>query len=503
MENLSCYLLLIMLPLVFFIILKRYSSHHKSLNLPPSPPSLPLLGHFHLINNSLLHLSLASLSSRYGPIISLRFGCKSFVVVSSPSAVAECFSTRNDVVLANRPTSMAGDLITYNYVQFLSSPYGHLWRTLRRFSVVELLSSNSLHKSARLRQAEIRKIVRVLFRGCRNGGGQRVDLNNLIATYSFNIMMRALAGKPCLGEEDIGSEVGKETIERMKGIFVPSMELGICDYFPVLRWIGYKGLEKNLICLFKKRDEFLESLFDQKSGDDTNLIATLLSRQVSDPEFYTHDVIKSTVLVLILAGTDTSALTVEWGMSLLLSHPEELLKLRKEIDENVGDDDLLNDSDLVKLPYLACVVNETLRLHPAAPLLFPHYASEDCVVGGYSIPAGTIVLVNAWAMHRDPNLWEEPDRFNPGRFEAVGVDGEGHKFVPFGIGRRACPGAAMAMRTISLALGAFIQCFEWQKPLEEVEMDFNANLRITLHKAKPLEAVCIPRNQAAHLLSQL
>ncbi|KAL8484564.1 hypothetical protein ACS0TY_014156 [Phlomoides rotata] len=99
-------------------------------------------------------------------------------------------------------------------------------------------------------------------------------------------------------------------------------------------------------------------------------------------------------------------------MSLVLSHQEELLKLAQEIDENVGHDHLLNDSDLVKLPYLGCIVNETLRLHPAAPLILPHYSSQDCVVSGYSIPISTILLVNAWAMHMDPNLWEEPDKFN-------------------------------------------------------------------------------------------
>ncbi|KAL8487590.1 hypothetical protein ACS0TY_024054 [Phlomoides rotata] len=504
MENLSYYLVLV-LPFVFFIIFRYYSS---ASSLPPSPLALPLIGHLHLIKDS-LHLSLTSLSSRYGPILYLRLGCKSFLVVSSPSAVAECF-TKNDIIFANRPRSMAADRLSYNYTAFGSISYGDLWRTLRRLSVVEMFSSHSLQKSALIREEEMHKIARVLHRVCRNEG-QKVDLNNFISTYSFNIMMRVLAGKSCVGEEDIGSEVGKEAIKRLKETFVPALALGICDYFPVLRWIGYKGLEKNLISLHKKRDDLLQSLIDEmrkKSGvldgkSKTNLIGTMLSLQVSEPEFYTDSVIKSNLLVLISAGTDTSGVTIEWAMSLLLSHPEELLKLAQEIDEKVGHDHLLNDSDVVKLPYLGCIVNETLRLHPAAPLLLPHYSSQDCVVSGYNIPKDTILLVNAWAMHRDPNLWEEPDKFSPERFQGVDMEREGQKFMPFGIGRRACPGATMALRTISLALGTFVQCFEWKKPLEGVEMGFSANSRVTLHKANPLQAVCIPRNQAAHLLSQL
>ncbi|KAI3460184.1 hypothetical protein Pfo_016847 [Paulownia fortunei] len=389
MEDLSYYLVLMLL-FVFLIILKHYSSH-QSHNLPPSPLALPVIGHLHLIKNS-LHQSLASLSSHYGPIFSLQLGCKSFVVVSSPSAIEECF-TKNDVLFANRPKSMVGDRLTYNYAAFVWSSYGHFWRTLRRLSVVELFSSHRLQKSAKIREEEICALIRVLQRAYRSGG-KKVDLNYLVSTYSFNNMMRAVAGKRCVAEEDVGSEVGKETVKRIRGTFFTSASQGMCDFFPVLRWIGYKGLEKNLMSLFKKRDQFLQNLIDEIQGKNdvsgekrnSNLIETLLSLQASEPEFYTDDVIKSFLLIMFIAGTETSAATVEWAMSLLLTHPEELNKLRQEIDDNVGHDHLLNDSDLAKLPYLRCIVNETLRLYPPAPLLLPHYSSEHCVVGDTTFP---------------------------------------------------------------------------------------------------------------------
>ena len=171
---------------------------------------------------------------------------------------------------------------------------------------------------------------------------------------------------------------------------------------------------------------------------------------------------------MLVGGTDTTTTTLEWAMSLLLNHPEVLKKVKAEIDSQVGCGRLLNDSDFAKLPYLRCVINETLRLYPPQPLLLPHFSSEDCIVGGFHIPRGTILLVNAWFMHRDPNLWEEPTKFKPERFEATNGEREGFKNIPFGIMRRACPGAGMGTRVISLALGALIQCFDWERVGEEM-----------------------------------
>lgn len=431
-------------------------------------------------------------------------------MVSSPSAIEECF-TKNDIVFANRPQCMAGDRLTYNYAAFAWSPYGHFWRILRRVTTVELFSSHSLQQSAKIREEELQSLLRFLFKSSKDGS-QRVDLNYLVSVFSFNVMMRVIAGKRSVGEEDVGTEVGKQILKEIRGIFFSSLSLSVCDFFPVLRWVGYKGLEKKLISLHKKRDDYFKVLIDEVKGDDirfsnsmrekNTLIETLLSLQESEPDLYSDDVIKSTILILFVAGTETSAATIEWAMSLLLDHPEALHRLRKEIDNIVGHGRLLNDSDLAKLPFLRCVVNETLRLYPPVPLLLPHRSSEDCIVGGYKIPKDTILLVNAWAMHRDPKVWDKPERFKPERFEAIEVEREGFKFVPFGTGRRACPGASMGLRTVSLALGAFVQCFEWEKVVES-DMNMNYNSKVTMQKATPLEAMCIRRQQAVCPLTTL
>jgi len=200
---------------------------------------------------------------------------------------------------------------------------------------------------------------------------------------------------------------------------------------------------------------------------------------------------------LILAGTDTSAVTLEWALSNVLNHPDVLNKARDEIDRKIGLDRLMDESDISNLPYLQNIVSETLRLYPAAPMLLPHVASEDCKVAGYDMPRGTILLTNVWAIHRDPQLWDDPMSFKPERFEK---EGEAQKLMPFGLGRRACPGSGLAHRLINLTLGSLIQCLEWEKIGEEVDMSEGKG--VTMPKAKPLEAMCRARPSVVKIFNE-
>ena len=203
---------------------------------------------------------------------------------------------------------------------------------------------------------------------------------------------------------------------------------------------------------------------------------------------------------MILAGTDTASVTIEWAMANLLNHPHILCKARAELDEHVGQQRLVDESDLSKLPYLQNIISETLRLYPAAPMLVPHFSSDDCTIGGYDMPRDTMLLVNAWAMHRDPNLWDDPESFKPERFQAGQVEVQ-NKFIPFGIGRRACPGIGLAQRVVGLALGSLIQCFEWERVSEE-EVDLSEGPGLTMPKSVPLEAMCKARVVMKVILSE-
>lgn len=185
-------------------------------------------------------------------------------------------------------------------------------------------------------------------------------------------------------------------------------------------------------------------------------------------------------------------------MSNLLNHSEVLEKARIELENHVGEERLIQEADVPKLPYLQSIISETLRLHPAAPLLIPHYSSDDCTVGGYDVPRGTILFVNAWAIHRDPELWADSTSYRPERFESGEVDV--HKLIPFGLGRRACPGAGLAQRTVGLTLGSLIQCFEWKRVGNE-EVDMTESSGTLVPKAIPLEAQCKTRPILSKILS--
>ncbi|KAI3785437.1 hypothetical protein L1987_44555 [Smallanthus sonchifolius] len=203
---------------------------------------------------------------------------------------------------------------------------------------------------------------------------------------------------------------------------------------------------------------------------------------------------------LLTAGTDTSTATVEWAFSLLLNHKHVLQKARDEIDIHVGENRLVDEPDMANLPYLLCIVNETLRMYPPGPLLVPHESSDDCVVGGYHIPRGTMLLVNQWAIHHDPDLWADPEMFYPERFEGLeGRTRDGFRFMPFGSGRRSYPGEGLAVLMIGLTLGLLIQCFDWERISEEM-VDMSEGPGLTMPKAQPLVAKCTPRPVTHYLM---
>jgi hypothetical protein len=303
MDNLYCYLALF-LSVIFIIKVVN----HRNKNLPPSPFSLPIIGHLHLFKQP-LYQTLETLSLQYGPILSLKFGSRSILVVSSPSAVEECF-TKNDIKFANRPPTMAGDHLTYNSTAPVWAPYGYLWRNIRRIATIEVFSHISLQKSSIIREEEVYSLLRQVYK-VSNVEPQKVELRYLFSLSVSNIIMRMVAGKPCVGNEVESMDVGKHLLKEFKENFFANLAMNICDFFPILRWVGYKGLEKDMIRLQRKRDEVLWCLIEEIKQKKTNLknatiidvekrrtlIETLISLRESEPEFYSDNVIKSIILV--------------------------------------------------------------------------------------------------------------------------------------------------------------------------------------------------------------
>lgn len=331
-----------------------------------------------------------------------------------------------------------------------------------------------------------------------------MDLKYQFTLLTVHVILRLVSGNRGVDESDPESE--KRFLDDFKSRFFSSMSMNACDYFPVLRWIGYKGIEKRVIEMQKMRDEYLQRLVDEtrmKKFDSTgSVVEKFLRLQETEPEFYSDDVIKGIVVLMFNAGTDTSPVSMEWAMSVLLNHPDKLEKVREEIRANVKHNGIIQDSDLPSLPYLRCVIYETLRVYPVAPLLLPHYSSKRFNLGNYEIPENTMLLVNAWAVHRDGEFWEDADVFKPERFEGFVGDRDGFRFLPFGVGRRACPAAGLGMRIVALAVGALVQCFEWDK-VEEGDIDMTPVFGVGMAKAEPLVALPKPWPEMVPILSQL
>ncbi|KAJ6822082.1 isoflavone 3'-hydroxylase-like [Iris pallida] len=486
-------------------------------NLPPAVPfALPIIGHLHLVSAGAFPQTLRRFCAKYGPVLSLRLGVRRVLVVSSLSAAEECF-TKNDVVFANRPANVfAAKHLSYDYTTLATAPYGQLWRDLRRFSTTELFSTARTSALSYIREVEMEAMVSDLLNSSApvdGDGYRRVNLMMLMREVVSNMFTQMVVGKRYFGDnKTVKAEEGKKFDELMAEAIELSGSLSLEDLLPAMKWLGINKFKKRMEWVDKEFDIVLQELLDEcrkqhldKSNQDKEekkktLLDVMILLQQKDPEFYTDTIIKGTMLIFIIGGTDPPANNMEWQLSLLLNHPQVLMKVRAEIDAHVGHDRLITDSDVPKLQYLTNVIKESLRLYPVGPLLVPHESSADCTVAGYDVPRGTMLFVHAHAIQMNPSLWEDPDSFKPERWLEIDQEAKSLKFLPFGYGRRICPAEFMSMRLMVLVLGSLVQCFEFKRTSEVVDMTEAEGLN--LKRAVPLEVDYKPRHVMMPTLSR-
>ncbi|KAJ0040037.1 hypothetical protein Pint_26771 [Pistacia integerrima] len=196
---------------------------------------------------------------------------------------------------------------------------------------------------------------------------------------------------------------------------------------------------------------------------------------------------------MLVAATDTSGSTIEWTLSELIKHPEIMKKVQKELENVVGLDRMVEESDLDNLEYLDMVVKETLRLNPVIPLLLPHESVEDCTVNGFHIPKKSRIFINVWAIGRDPEAWTDPEKFFPERFVGNKIDLRGRDFqlLPFGAGRRGCPGMQLGLTVVRQVVAQLVHCFDWELPngMTPSELDMSEEFSLVTPRAKHLLAI--------------
>ncbi|KAJ0980238.1 hypothetical protein J5N97_008493 [Dioscorea zingiberensis] len=491
--ELSLYHLLAILIALVFISKHLLQLHHSK------PLAIPILGHLHLLRNP-VHRSLAGIAAKHGHVLRLRFGSRPVLIVSSPSAAEECF-TKNDIIFANRPRILPAKHFGYDSTSLVFRPFSPLWRAHRRFTSLHAMSPSRLSHGL---SSELRLLIRGLYSGDREGF-QKTEIRSWLFELTMNLVMGMITGKRYYAEEK------RRLRKLLEEMFLLSGATSMEDFVPLARWLGSSSVRRRIETVGKEMDEFLQGLIEERrklgnwkeNDSSTIIIDIMLALQEKEPEDYSDIAIKGVILSLITGGTETSSGTMEWAMALLVNHPEAMKKVKDEIGEHVGHARLVMDSDISKLRYLNNVIKETLRLFPAGPLLVPHESSQDCTVAGLHVPKGTMLLVNAYAMQRDPELWEDPLEFKPERFDVESYgDDQGYKCIPFGSGRRRCPGETMAWKVMGLTLSALIQCFEWKRVGPEL-VDLTEGVGLSMPMATPLEVIYKPCPEMLAVLSQI
>ncbi|XP_050375299.1 geraniol 8-hydroxylase-like [Argentina anserina] len=466
--------------------------------LPPGPKPFPLIGNLFELGDK-PHLSLTKLSQRYGPIISLQLGQLTTVVVSS-SSLAKQILQNHDRIFCNRtvPDGIRGSCNHSQYgLPWL--PVSPKWRNLRKISNSYLFAAKVLDANKANRQVKVQQLIDDVCESMSKG--EAVD----VGRAAFATTMNLLSGT--IFSVDLADHPSSDAARKFKDNFAGIMENvgkpNLVDYFPLLRKLDPQGIKRHLTKYFRETVVFFNGMIDQRLESrkrhqyvtSCDMLDILLNISEEGNEDMDETQVKHLLLDLFVAGTDTTSVTLEWAMVELLRNPEVMLKAQAELEEVIGKGKLVEESVIVHLPYLQAILKETFRLHPAVPLLLPRRAESDVEIGGYIVPKGAQVLVNVWAIGRDPGTWDNPSHFKPERFlgleNEIDVMGRNFELIPFGGGRRICPGLPLATRMLQLMLGSLINCFDWK--LEDgvvpETMNMEEKFGLTLQIAHPLRAV--------------
>nr|XP_023928106.1 flavonoid 3'-monooxygenase [Quercus suber]POE91203.1 flavonoid 3'-monooxygenase [Quercus suber] len=503
MSPFSLILVTIAIAIFVYYLLNLRSRSSSGLPLPPGPKPWPIVGNLpHL--GTVPHHSLADMARTYGPLMHLRLGFVDVVVAASASVAAQ-FLKAHDANFSSRPPNSGAKHIAYNYQDLVFAPYGPRWRMLRKISSVHLFSGKALDDFRHVRQEE----VSVLIRAIANENSKLVNLGQLLNVCTVNALGRVMLGRRVFGD---GSGGGDAKADEFKSMVVEVMVLAgvfnIGDFIPALEWLDLQGVAAKMKKLHKRFDAFLTTIVEEHKtntgGQHKDMLSTLLSlKEVAhdEGEKLTDTEIKALLLNMFTAGTDTSSSTVEWAIAELIRHPKILAQVQQELDSVVGRDRLVGELDLAQLTYLQAVVKETFRLHPSTPLSLPRMAAESCEIDGYHIPKGSTLLVNVWAIARDPKQWINPLEFRPERFlpgsEKAHVDIKGNDFeaIPFGAGRRICAGMSLGLRMVQLLTATLVHAYDWDLPdgLMPEKLNMDEAYGLTLQRAAPLMVHPRPR----------
>jgi len=448
---------------------------------------------------SLLHFAkshppavLRDLANKYGPVMFLRMGQIDTVVISSPAAAEEVLREK-DIIFASRPSTVVSEFFCYQSLDVVFSPYGAYWRTLRKLCTVELLSAKMVRQFAPIRDAETLSLIRNIQAAGRGGGP--VHLARHLLSCSNSIVAKAAFGEVC------SSELRDQFLSAMAMALNFTGGFTFGDVFPSLRFIDVvTGLRRRMWQARMQLDDVFEKIIarsEAQRGDD--LVSVLLRiRDEGELEFPIGTInIKAIILDMFAGGTETTSSATEWIISELMRNPDVMAKAQAEVRrvfDNVSPQD--HEAKMDELHYIKMVIKESLRLNPVVPLLIPHLCRETCNVGGFQVTEGTRVMINVWAMARSPEYWHDAEKFRPERFEDGMLDFKGSRFeyLPFGAGRRRCPGDTFGLAVLELIIARLLYYIDWSLPvgMEPEDIDMEMIIEATARRKNPLHLVASP-----------
>ncbi|CAL5071266.1 unnamed protein product [Urochloa decumbens] len=496
MADLPLHLLLIPLlaaiPLLYLRRSTRVHGQGSALRLPPSPWPLPVIGHIHhLAGGALPHRALRDLARRLGPLTLLRLGEIRVLVASSADAAREIMRT-HDLAFATRPMSPMGKaLLGEGSYGIVFAPYGDGWRQLRRICTTELFSARRVRSFRAVREDEVRRLLRSV---AESPPAAAVNLSEMVSAYVADASVRAIIGSRFRDRETFLRLLEK----RLKN--VPAQSLP--DMFPSSRLAMLLSAAPRMMrtqredmmafidtIIHEHQENRASAGVDEEEEDLLDVLLRIQKEGELDPPLTTEN-IKAVIIDIFGGSSETSATTLQWIMAELMRNPGVMRKAQDEVRRVLAGKEIVTEDDLSDLRYLPLVIKEALRLHPPAPLLIPRESRNPCRVLGFDVPAGVMVLVNAWAIGRDPSHWDAPEEFVPERFEGSDVDFKGtdFEFIPFGAGRRMCPGIGFGLANMELALACLLYHFDWELPDGMVpgELDMTERLGITTRRSADL-----------------
>ncbi|CAA0830383.1 cytochrome P450- family 76- subfamily G-polypeptide 1 [Striga hermonthica] len=494
---LPCLATLLALALFLKLLLKFKNISSKP--HPPGPPGWPLVGNIFDLGE-VPHQTLHKLQARYGPVIRLKLGTINTIVVQSSEVAAELFK-KHDLTFASRKVLDSMTALGYNRGSLAFAAYGEYWRKVRRICTVEFLVMKRLNESIPIRRRCVDGLVDRINSVVERSEDPIIELNSFLFLAAFNAV-----GNILLSEEVMRTKLDEkgEFFEAFLKFVECLGKPNVVDCFPFLKWLDPQGIRRNTGKYLERWIRFASGIVsdrirERESGvgmkKNDFLDALLDEGEVNQdgPDKLSLKNITIVLLEMFLGGTETTGTTIEWGMAELLRHPSSMEKIQEEIDRVVGRTRRVEEDDLTQMPYLQATVKEILRLHPSVQMLLPRNSMEDTELMDYFVPKDTQLLVNAWAIHRDPTVWPDPLSFKPERFLDADVDFRGQHFhlIPFGSGRRSCVGVNLGHRMVGLTLASLLQVFDWKLAggLEPEELDMREMVGLTLRRKVPLKVI--------------